>query len=306
MANQDFIHYPLEELVYANALEKAYGITDELYEYYCRQQMRLERFNHAPFCSRDLQETLSLLDRKGAWLRAQGFDPTTEDNVFEVARIDFVHSTAALEGNTMSVHDVAMVLQEDEVSPAHPMREHLEIICINEAFDLMVSFVREKRLLDASLIKQIHAVAARALDDCELGEYRWDQRYVTTSRILPPPPASVGELCERAISWYNAEPSIERAALFHLVFEDIHPFQDGNGRTGRIVLNFMLMSLGFPVVALKPDHESNVAYHAAMDEFVKSVEERDGSAFVSQFAAALDMSIGRCALEIEQRQAQGR
>lgn len=300
MAGADFTHFPLEELVYASDLEKAYGLSDDAYAHCCRQQMFLERFSHEPSCSGGLANMLDALARKGAWLAGHGFDPTERNNVFETACVDFVHSTAALEGSTLSVRDVALVLGEGAVIPGHTLRDHLEVVDINEAFELAVGFAREERPLDAALVKEVHAVASRHLEDCEHGVYRCDQRYVTGSSVLPPPPAMVEQLTDQLIGWYNEQPSVERTALFHLVFEDIHPFQDGNGRTGRILMNFMLMSLGFPAISFKSDHDASRAYHAAVADFAAAAEQRDGTAMVQLVAQALDEAINRYALCIEQ------
>ena len=76
-----------------------------------------------------------------------------------------------------------------------------------------------------------------------------------------------------------ARPGVATAVLFHLVFEDIHPFGDGNGRTAAPLLNLMLMEAGFPPIAFKADRESARRYYDAIAAFVGDVEHRDGTAF---------------------------
>lgn len=104
------------------------------------------------------------------------------------------------------------------------------------------------------------------------------------------------------IAWANRSdaPPIETAALFHLVFEDIHPFQDGNGRTGRVLLNFMLMRAGFPPISLKADEASVASYYRAIDSFARDVEGRDGSTMVDLVAHRLEDSIAQRMLQLEQ------
>lgn len=104
------------------------------------------------------------------------------------------------------------------------------------------------------------------------------------------------------IAWaarQNGSP-IETAALFHLVFEDIHPFQDGNGRTGRVLLNFMLMGAGYPPISLKADEAGVGAYYGAIDSFVRNIDGRDGSEMVDLVAHRLEDSIGQRMLQLEQ------
>ena len=292
--------YPMNELVYASDLEKAYGVSDEAYRYYCDMQRRLRRFDTFPTLSAEALARAGKLMEMRDWLRAKGFNPTEEDNVFEVARIDFVHSTAALEGSTLTVFEVAQILQEGATIPGYDFRQHQEIDDIDRSFSAMVDAVRHAEPLSLDLVRNLHALAAAHLDDCEPGELRWDQRYVTGAGVLPPPPGMVRELLTRAVEWYNNAPGIDRATGFHLVFEDIHPFQDGNGRVGRVLVNFMLMSLGFPVISLKPDPESNARYHAVVNEFAKSVGPRSADGLFGLVEQALAASIGRCALKIEQ------
>ena len=297
----------MDNLEYASGYERMYGVTDERYEYLRLLQRQLSRFDTAPIWPSADAGLLERLDEQRGILARSGFDPTVEDNVFEAVKTDFVHTTARIEGNTLSLKETGLVLEENATIPGKPLSEHLEIIDIGSAFDLMVRFVREQRELSADLICSLHKEASAHLDDCEPGEYRWDQRYVSSSPILPPPPNRVHALMESLIEWsLAAGNSIATASLFHLVFEDIHPFQDGNGRTGRIVLNFMLMSAGFPPISMKADPQGVEAYYRAIDSFVRDTEHRDGSAMVDLVAHRLEDSVGRRMVQLDQQRTRPR
>ncbi|WP_080797441.1 Fic family protein [Arabiibacter massiliensis] len=293
----------LSDLDYATGYEKMYGITDEREDYLRLLQYQLHRFDTrptAPKCDRALIERLE--DQREI-LAAHGFDPTKEDHIFETVKVDFVHTTARIEGNTLSLKETGLVLEEDAVIPGKPLSEHLEVVDIARAFDLMVELVRDRKPLSEEVILSIHEAASAHLDDCEPGEYRWDQRYISSSPIIPPPPARVPQFMNSLLAWTKkAEgPAIETAALFHLAFEDIHPFQDGNGRTGRVLLNFMLMSAGYPAVSLKADEAGVAAYYQAIESFTRDFEGRDGSAMVDLVARRLEDSIGQRMLQLEQQ-----
>lgn len=294
--------YEIEDLEYASGWERAYGVADDRRMELEAHQRRLERFAVPPI-SRFDDARLAAVEKMAEYVIANGFEPTRQDNVFEAARVDFVHSTVKYEGSTMSAEDVALILNEDVVIADKPFSEHLEVIDVERAFALMTSFVSSGRPPSSQTALELHAVAAEHLDDCEAGEWRWDQRYVAGSRVLPPPPGRVGELVESAFSWYAEKPSISRAALFHLLFEDIHPFQDGNGRTGRIILNHMLMSQGLPVIALKTDSANTKAYYGAISRFAADVERRDGTEMVRLVVSALEESLQKQIAKVEQRQA---
>ena len=291
---------PIEELEYANDLEKAYGVSDDLLEFYRCHQDNLRRFDTFPHMDESEVPELGLLARELDVLRESRYDPTAEDAVFKAARVDFVHSTARLEGNTLSVGDVALILGEDAVIANKSFRDHQEVADIDEAFSAMVGYLKDRRQIDVDLIRDIHRIAARHLPDCEEGELRYDQRYVVGSAIYPPPPSRVRVLLEGAIEWYREKPSVVRAAGFHLLFEDIHPFQDGNGRCGRILLNYMLMELGYPVIALKCDREHAIEYHRIVSSFAADIDRRDSTAMVRLVVEALQRATSQRVLQIEQ------
>lgn len=296
MAQQD-----LSDLEYATGYEKMYGVTDERETYLRLLQDQLRRFDTAPKASNRDEALMARLENQRAILAESGFDPTKEDHILEAVKVDFVHSTARIEGNTLSLKETGLVLEEDAVIPGKPLSEHLEVIDIAAAFDLMIDLARDKKPLSEETVLAIHRVASAHLDDCEPGAYRWDQRYLSSSPIIPPPPARVPRLMNDLIAW-SAEAkgsAIETAALFHLVFEDIHPFQDGNGRTGRILLNFMLTSAGYPAVSLKADKASVTEYYQAIDSFTRDIEGRDGTAMVDLVARRLEDSVGRRMLQLE-------
>lgn len=184
MENGELI--PLEDLVYATDLEKAYGITEELHRFYSDQQRRLARFDEMPQASFD-EKRMRLIERSRAFLAEHGFDPTAQNNIFEAVRVDFVHSTTAIEGNTLSAGDVALVLSEGAPIPGKPERDRAEVADAACAFDAMVRAVKADRALDVDLICELHAIIAAHLPDCEPGELRWDQRYVVGAATYPFP-----------------------------------------------------------------------------------------------------------------------
>lgn len=297
MTSQD-----LSNLEYATGYEKMYGVTDERYAYLCRLQSELERFNNPPCAPQSDKALLARLEQQRDILTDHEFIPTEEDHIFETIRIDFIHTTARIEGNTLSLKETGLVLEEDATIPGKPLTEHLEIIDIAAAFDLMVDYIRRGESLSSNMILNLHRVASAHLADCEPGAFRYDQRYISSSNILPPPPERVSPLIDDLIAWSNDTDvsEIEAAALFHLVFEDIHPFQDGNGRTGRILLNFQLMQAGYPPISLKADKAGVAAYYQAIETFTRDFEHRDGSSMVNLVAHCLEDSVGKRMLQLEQ------
>lgn len=287
--------YMLEDLAYATDYERMYGVSDEQFAYLAHHQDNLRRFDVAPSYDASLDDRLAVLSRKRDELAAQGYRAAcANDNMAEAFRIEFAHTTTALEGNMLSLAETALVLEQDLSVPDKPMKDHLEVVDAARAFQRAVDAAARDEELTEDLVRDVHRIGSASLDDVEPGVYRWDMRYVSTSRIFPPPPSQVAELMARLVRSMPLAPHpVAGAALFHLVFEDIHPFADGNGRTGRALLNYLLMAAGYPPIAFKADADSARRYHGALSSFVADIDGRDGSAMVALTVERVDEELSK-------------
>ena len=288
----DIKNIDIDKLEYMSDYEKAVGVADDALRYYAWQTRCLGRFDVWPDARIENNAHWQNSERAYSKLKENGYRALESDTLLESARRDFVHSTAALEGSEASIYEVAKTLEKAPVTE-EGFKESVEVIDIAEAFDFMVEYARQGGDFDLDFVKRVNAISAAHLPDCEPGELRWDQRYVGKTGILPPPAGKVGGLLKRSVDWYNDSPGINRAIGFHAIFEDIHPFQDGNGRTGRILLNYMLLREGYPVISIKADKASSKEYHAAIGGFVSSLMKRDVKLLTGIIAKALDESCAR-------------
>lgn len=298
----------LEELEYATGYERMYGVTDEQLAFLKRHQANLQRFDIRPCYDPSLDAPLERLALKRDELVAHGFAAARESgNLYEAFRVDFVHATTALEGNTLSLLETGLILQQDLTAPNKPMKDHLEVIDASRAFERARKAAKEQEPLTEALVKDLHRIGAASLDEADPGEYRWDMRYVSTSPIYPPPAKRVPELMRALVASNLAKSPVANAALFHLVFEDIHPFGDGNGRTGRVLFNYQLMMAGYPPIVFKADRENASRYYGALSRFVEDVDGRDGTEFVrlviERVDEELDKRLAQLALRLEREEA---
>ncbi len=282
------VDYNIEDMEYASGYEKMYGVTDEQLRFLGWHQDNLRRFATLPTYDGSLEADLERLGKKRDELARHGFNPAEEvGSISEAFRVEFAHTTTALEGKT------AMVIERDLTIPGKSMGDHLEVVDADAAF----ARVRELAAADAPLteevVLEVHRVIAAHLHEADAGEYRWDMRYVTSSSIYPPPAKRVPELVAALLASPLAKPGVANAALFHLVLEDIHPFGDGNGRTGRALLNLMLMEAGYPPIAFKADRENARRYYDALASFVKDVDGRDGTALLKLVIELEDQELGK-------------
>ena len=168
--------------------------------------------------------------------------------------IENTYNSNAIEGSTLTLRETALILQEGVTIAEKPIREHLEAIGHKDAFSYMVSMADAGEPLTENLIKQIHSLVL--MNDAEnRGIYRNVPVQILGALHTPPQPYLVPVQMEALITDYEAAKQshhiIEAVAEFHLRFEGIHPFIDGNGRTGRLILNMELIKAGLLPVNIK-------------------------------------------------------
>lgn len=281
-------HCDIEDMEYASAWQKAYGVSDDELRSLARHQERLSRFDELPTCDSVDEASAGrcreLLDKADVVLQGRMLEgPVFHKLVAEAAR-------ASVEWE--------LDREGDGVLDAHtlPIDERLAVEArdVVEALLEAAAMAREKERLTLGAVLKLHAIAARSLPECApAGELRSDVRYVEGSAVVPPPPRRVQELLARAVRWWEESPSIERTAGFHLWFEDVHPFPDGNGRTGRVVADFMLMRLGLPPVVFGGSDDAKREYYEAIDEFVRAECPRDASRMANFMLESVERTLER-------------
>lgn len=168
--------------------------------------------------------------------------------------IEFTYNSNAIEGNTLTLQETALIINEGITIAQKPLKDHLEVIGHKEAYFYVEELVKEKVPLSEKVIKDIHNIVLMD-KPMDKGVYRRVPVRIMGAVHEPPQPYLVPVQMEQLLTEYNemkkvAHP-IECAALFHLKFEGIHPFIDGNGRTGRLLLNLELMKEGYPAINVK-------------------------------------------------------
>lgn len=163
------------------------------------------------------------------------------------------YNSNAIEGNTLTLRETALVLQGVTIAEK-PVKEHLEVIGHKDAFEYVVSLADANTILTERVIKEIHSLVL-INDFANRGVYRRVPVSISGATHTPPQPYLVPEQMEALMVDYEGikrdKHIIESVAAFHLCFEGIHPFIDGNGRTGRLILNFELIRAGLLPVNIK-------------------------------------------------------
>jgi len=178
---------------------------------------------------------------------------------------EYTYNSNAIEGNTLTLRETDMVLRGLTIDQKS-LKEHLEVIGHKEAFDFVTELVKEKCEINERVIKQIHyLVLADKKDD--RGVYRRVPVRIMGAAHETAQPYLIITKMEELLRNYLAseEHIVTKLARFHIEFEGIHPFIDGNGRTGRLLVNLELMKAGYPPIDIK--FTDRIAYYNAFDEY---------------------------------------
>ncbi len=212
------------------------------------------------------ENLLTVIDKKKLALDSKR--PLTEGEVERLTEefvVEYTYNSNAIEGNTLTLRETDMVLRGLTIAQK-PLKDHMEAVGHKEAFDFLRELVKEQVILSESIIKQIHyLVLADKKDD--RGIYRRVPIRIMGAKHEPVQPYLIQPKMERLLEDYrnSTEHIIPRLARFHIEFEGIHPFIDGNGRTGRLLVNLELMKAGFPPIDIK--FTDRIAYYNAFDEY---------------------------------------
>jgi len=201
----------------------------------------------------DLTNTLNQIDELKSKLDlAPAFSAGELKRLREHFMVDFTYNSNAIEGNTLTLHETALVILEGLTINKKPLKDHLEAVGHKEAFHYVIDISKDNQALSERAIKAIHALVLMD-SPADKGKYRELAVGIMGSNYIPPHPIEVPLQIENLLKSYKTDHRhpIVKIADFHIRFERIHPFIDGNGRTGRLVLNLELIKAGYAPINVK-------------------------------------------------------
>ena len=180
--------------------------------------------------------------------------------------IEFAHNSTAIEGNTLTLMETKVVLEDGIAIGGKSLREIYEVVNHKKAYQYVKECIKEGLVLDEKIVKDIHALLMENI--LIGGVYRREEVVISGASHTPP---AGNEMYAQIKNFYMAlaEKSslngIELAAWTHAEFVRIHPFVDGNGRTSRLLMNYQLMAKGFLPISIAKEERLN--YYLALEEF---------------------------------------
>ncbi len=228
-------------------------------------QMLPQNNNQPP--SDRLSQTLDQIDQLKTWL--DSFRPLSPVVLRELKQrydVRFTYDSNAIEGNTLSQSETEIVLSKGITIGGKTLTEHLEVIGHKEAIDYIETLAQATTPVGEWEIRQIHSLVMRTITPTEAGRYRQlDVKAAGTEHVYPAHYLLPG-LMDEFIRWLSEARShmhpVAYASEAHYRFVSIHPFADGNGRTGRLMMNLLLLKAGFPIVSIS--NRQRAAYIEAL------------------------------------------
>jgi Fic family protein len=217
----------------------------------------------------ELSGRFKLLEElKTALDKARPLPPETAKSLQKALALEFTYNSNAIEGNTLTLIETKVVVEDGLTIGGKSMREHLEAINHNEAVAFIEDAARGSAQLDERTLKEIHSLVLKSIDSNNAGRWRTQNVFISGARHVPPDALRIPEQMEQFFKWCASDEArrlstVERAARMHVDFANIHPFIDGNGRTARLIMNLELMKNGYPLAIIRADQRRD--YYARLD-----------------------------------------
>jgi Fic family protein len=182
--------------------------------------------------------------------------------------LEWTYNSNAIEGNTLTLQETILVVNQGITIGNKTLREHFEALNHQESIQFLYDWVQKKQELSESVLLRLHKIILKNIDDGEAGHYRRSNVMILGARHIPPQAEKIPSLMDEYFEWYYANehtlPVAELAAWAHYKLVYIHPFIDGNGRTARLLMNLILIQHGYPpAVILRLDRKK---YMTALNE----------------------------------------
>lgn len=265
-----------------------YEIKDEEFGLKALQLAEQETIYNAAFKrkpqSKNLQAILVDID-----LLKEELDNFRQFDSFRIAQtleLEYTFESNKIEGNTLTLRETDLVVNEGLTVSGKSMREHLEAINHQEAINYIKQLIDRNFQLNEREVLSIHNLILRGIIPEDAGKYRSVQVMIKGSAHMPPQPFLVAKAMEDYFIWFlenkNKMHPIILAAEMHERLVTIHPFIDGNGRTSRLVMNLILLKHGYVIANIKGDYNTRMKYYKALEIAKTSNNNEDFLLFIAQ------------------------
>jgi len=229
-----------------------------------------QKQSHAEGLSDEIKLKLSACDELlMKWKSHRPLDMGQIRKMEEYFRVNYTYESNRIEGNTLTMQETHLVVNQGITIGGKSMREHLEAINHSEAIDYLYDLIGRRVDFNERVLKELHYLVLKGIDRENAGKYRNVPVRIGGSSFVPAQPYLVPKLMEEVFIFYADNKDVMHpvvlAAEMHERIVTVHPFIDGNGRTSRLVMNLILLSHGYTIANLKGDNTSRLRYYTALE-----------------------------------------
>ncbi len=213
-------------------------------------------------------------------------------------RLEMTYNSNAIEGNSLTLKETFLVINEGITVKGKPLKDHLEAKDHYAALEYLYDLVEKDRrhTISERLIRSLHQLIVQETEREQAGKYRTANVYIAGAKHTPPDAFEVPRMINEAIYWLSRNKKmdiVELSAMFHHKLVYIHPFFDGNGRTARLAMNLILMRNGYPLsIILKQDRKkyynvlakADAGQYAPLVNFIAQSVERSFDVYLKTLA----------------------
>ncbi|WP_396144511.1 Fic family protein [Flavobacterium sp.] len=234
--------------------------------------------------SKNLQNILNEIDALKTKLNQ--FRQFDSFRIAQALELEYTFESNRIEGNTLTLRETDLVINEGLTISGKSMREHLEAINHVEAIAYIKQLMERNFPLNERELLSVHNLILRGIIPEDAGRYRRVQVMIKGSSHMPPQPFIVAKEMEDYFIWYEENKSkmhpVVLAAEMHERLVTIHPFIDGNGRTSRLIMNLILLQNGYVIANIKGDYETRMNYYKTLETAQTSNNKEDFLLFIAQ------------------------
>jgi Fic family protein/DNA-binding XRE family transcriptional regulator len=247
-------------------------------------EIKYIRSSAAKKISGDLQKLINEIDLLKTKL--DSFRQFDSYRIAQALELEYTFESNRIEGNTMTLRETDLVINEGLTISGKSMREHLEVINHQEAIAYIKDLMQKNTPINEREVQSIHNLILRGIHPEDAGRYRKVQVMIQGSSHMPPQPYLVLKEMEDFFIWFETNKNnlhpIVLAAETHERLITIHPFIDGNGRTSRLVMNLILLQHGYIIANIKGDYETRMQYYQTLETAQTKNNKEDFLLFIAQ------------------------
>ena len=195
--------------------------------------------------------------------------------------VEVIYTSNAIEGNTLTRQETALVLEHGLTVSGKPLKDHQEAVDHQDALNFVRQLAKDERPISEKDIRDIHRLVTSGTLKSEAGSYSKLSRIIVGSAAKLPEPSELPALMGELNQWLaESKPSPEVAFEAHLRLVSIHPFSDGNGRTSRLLMNLILIKDGYPPLIISPERRNE--YFQSLEKFHVQRDKSDYQTFLAE------------------------